>query len=67
MHAEKTDKGTITLELTEEEFALVCAAFNNIEEKVEPSEYTTLMGATAEQIDTVRRAIFAARKRLFGS
>ena len=62
MNIERKQDGSYVIHATAEDYAIICAAFNNIEEKVEPREYTTLMGASGEAIEAVRSALFAARK-----
>jgi hypothetical protein len=61
MKIEKRDGDSFCIDCSSEEFAILCAALNNIEQQVDPQEYTTLMGATGEEIDVVRKAMFAAR------
>jgi hypothetical protein len=61
MKINKQTDGTYALTCSAEEFDILCAALNNIEQQVDPQEYTTLMGATGDQIDAVRSAMFGAR------
>jgi hypothetical protein len=44
-----------------EEFIILCNALNNIEQQVDPIEYTTLIGATGSEINAVRQAMFAVK------
>jgi hypothetical protein len=61
MKIEKRDSGLFNIDCSVEEFYILCAALNNIEQQVDPQEYTTLMGATGEEINAVRKTMFAAR------
>jgi hypothetical protein len=63
MKIEHNDDGAYTIHCTAHEYEILCAALNNIEQKVDAQEYTTLMGATGDEINAVRSAMFAARKR----
>jgi hypothetical protein len=61
MKVEKRDGDLFNIDCSGEEFAILFAALNNIEQQVDPQEYTTLMGATGAKIDAVRKAMFDAR------
>lgn len=61
MKIKQNDNGSYDLHCQPAEFAILCAALNNIEQQVDPQEYTTLMGATGEEIEAVRKAMFTAR------
>jgi hypothetical protein len=59
MKIRKHHDNSFNIRCSIEEFYILCAALNNIEQQVDPQEYTTLMGATGPEINAVRKAMFA--------